>query len=395
MSGFTNSSDGDLNRIFFSESELADQFYGVSMWGFGSNGNGRLGDGTTTSRTSPVTTSGGGTNWKQVSSGDAHAAGVKTDGTLWLWGAGGTGRIGNNSTSDRSSPVTTVAGGTNWKQVACGTSGTTPWSAAVKTDGTLWTWGSNSALQLGDGGVTTGSKSSPSTTSGGGNTWKQVACGAAHGVAIKTDGSLFSWGSNGSRQLGNLAATTASSNSPVAPAGTNTGWKQVACGADHTAAVKTDGTLWCWGSNGSGRLGNNSTTTASSPGTTSGGGVTWNFVACGVNHTAAVKTDGTLWTWGENTNGKLGDNSTSARSSPITVSGGGTDWKTVAGALQHTIAIKTNGDMWSWGDNTNGKLGDGTLTAKSSPALATAALGVYWKSAAGGGNNSAAVGSIN
>jgi alpha-tubulin suppressor-like RCC1 family protein len=394
MSGFTNTLDGDLNRVFFTEFELVDQFYGARMWGFGANSSGRLGDGSSTSRNSPVTTTGGGINWKQVAVGDAHTAGIKTDGTLWLWGAGAYGQLGDNFTSNRSSPVTTIIGGTNWKQIACGTSSTTPWSAAVKTDGTLWTWGSNSILQLGDGGTSTGSKSSPSTTFGAGNTWKQVACGATHGAAVKIDGSLFSWGSNGSGQLGSNVATASSSNSPVAPSGTNTGWKQVACGADHTAAVKYDGALWCWGSNGSGRIGNNSTTNTSSPVTVSGGITKWNYVACGPTHTAAITTDGILYTWGDNTSGKLGEGSTTARSSPGTIVGGGTDWKIVAGGLTHTLAVKTDGTLWSWGDNTNGKLGDGTTTAKSTPALATAGLTVSWKSIGGGGNNSEAVGSL-
>jgi alpha-tubulin suppressor-like RCC1 family protein len=248
---------------------------------------------------------------------------------------------------------------------------------------------------LGDGGTSTVSRSSPFTTSGGGNTWKQVSCGATHGAAVKIDGSLFSWGSNGNGQLGNLSASTVTANSPVAPAGTNSGWKQVSCGGTHTAAIKTDGTLWCWGGGGSGRIGNNSTANTFSPVTVSGGITTWNYVACGVNHTAAITTDGILYTWGENTNGKLGDGSTTARSSPGTIVGGGTDWKIVAGALQHTLAVKTDGTLWSWGDNTNGKLGDGTAgTAKSTPALATAGLTVSWKSIGGGGNNSEAVGSL-
>ena len=148
---------------------------------------------------------------------------------------------------------------------------------------------------------------------------------------------LWTWGYNFFGQLGNGAATNRSSPGTTAGGGTN--WKQVAGGGNHSAAVKTDGTLWTWGYNFFGQLGNGAATDRSSPGTTAGGGTNWRQVASGGNHSAAVKTDGTLWTCGYNVYGQLGDSTTTDRSSLGTTAGGGTNWKQVSGGGIHTAAI--------------------------------------------------------
>ena len=305
-----------------------------TLWGWGYNVYGDLGDGTNIQRNSPVTVSGGGNNWKQVASSEKSTAAIKTDGTLWTYGDNDNGTLGDGTVSPRSSPVTTVGGGNNWKTLcANGTYGTH--LAAIKTDGTLWTWGSNGAGQLGDNTIT--NKSSPVTTAGGGNNWNSVSVGWASTAAIKTDGTLWTWGHNGSGRLGD--GTTTSRSSPVSIAGGGSNWKQVACGYSHMAAVKTDGTLWTWGVGSSGQLGHNTSSNRSSPGTVSGGGTNWKQVSCGVGYTAAVKTDGTLWAFGGAGNGKLGDNSVVAKSSPVQVAGGFTNWKQVSCGYNTTAAI--------------------------------------------------------
>jgi alpha-tubulin suppressor-like RCC1 family protein len=367
-----NSPDGDFDRIFMTSTEFVDQFVGSSVQSWGRNNNGSLGDGTTTDRSSPGTVAGGGVNWKQVASGtyafqpQTHSAGIKTDGTLWTWGLNGNGQLGTGNTTARSSPGTTAGGGTNWKQVTCGQL----ISAAVKTDGTLWTWGMNSGTNagtLGDG--TTTDRSSPGTTAGGGTNWKQVSAAGVSMAAIKTDGTLWTWGYNAQGQLGD--GTTSARSSPVTTAGGGTNWKQVSNNFSAGAAIKTDGTLWIWGQNGAGQLGDGTNTNRSSPVTTAGGGTNWKRVAfeLGIEHSAAIKTDGTLWTWGNNANGRLGDGTTTGRNSPVTTAGGGTNWKQVTCGYYHTVAIKTDGTLWTWGVNNFGQLGDGTTTSKSSPVM--------------------------
>ena len=358
---------------------------GSTLWTWGSNLYGQLGDGTQTGRSSPVTTAGGGTTWAIVSSGGCHIAAVKTDGTLWTWGPGAAGRLGDGTTNGRSSPGTTEGGGTTWASVSSGVIHT----SAVKTDGTLWTWGSNGTGQLGDG--TRTDRSSPVTTAGGGNTWAQVSSVVNHTAAVKTDGTLWTWGLNSQGRLG--SGTTADRSSPGTTAGGGTDWASVASGACHTAAVKTDGTLWTWGSNSFGQLGDGNTTGRSSPVTTAGGGTDWASVSSGCVHTAAVKTDGTLWTWGGNCNGILGDGTVTSRSSPGTTAGGGTTWAQVSSGDVHTAAVKTDGTLWTWGCNGNSELGTGTITSRTSPGT-TAGGGTTWASVSSGGAQTAAIQTI-
>jgi alpha-tubulin suppressor-like RCC1 family protein len=381
---FISGPDGDLKTAFISDSWLLDQFVGNTLFTWGNNGSGQLGDNTVTNKSNPVQTVTGGINWKSVVCGIYTTAAIKTDGTLWVWGENNWGQIGDNTVNiKRSSPVQTIAFGTNWKQVSVGSSHI----AAVKTDGTLWTWGGNSEGRLGDN--TTTARSSPVQTVTFEKNWKQVAAGQNHTAAIKTDGTLWTWGGNSYGQLGDN--TIANRNSPVQTVTFGTNWKQVACGETHTAAIKTDGTLWCWGKNSYGnQLGDNTIINRSSPVQTVAGGTNWKQVAAGVNHTAAIKTDGTLWCWGKNQIAQIGDNTTTPRSSPVQTISFGNNWKSVACGNAHTAAIKTDGTLWAWGYNSYGNLGDNTTMFKASP-VQTTAYGTNWKQSACGGNLTVAV----
>ena len=383
---FTGSDGIDLgNKLITKEylmtvyPQIAANMITPELWTWGTGTSGQLGNNTATNRTTPVTTFAGGTNWKQVAGGFSHTAAIKTDGTLWTWGYNTNGQLGDNAVISRSTPVTTFAGGTNWKQVSGGENHT----AAIKTDGTLWTWGFNGYGQIGDNTAT--NRSTPVTTFAGGTNWKQVACGNNHTAAIKTDGTLWTWGGNSFGRLGDNTAVNRST--PVTTFAGGTNWKQVSCGGNHTAAIKTDGTLWIWGNNASGQLGDNTATNRSTPVTTFAGGTNWKQVAGGDNHTAAIKTDGTLWTWGFNGYGQIGDNTATNRTTPVTTFAGGTNWKQVAGGRRYTAAIKTDGTLWTWGRGTEGQLGDNTITNRSIP-VTTFAGGTNWKQVTSGGGGS-------
>jgi alpha-tubulin suppressor-like RCC1 family protein len=340
---------------------------GILSCGYGSKG--QLADGTTVSKSSPVQV-GSLTNWKQVSTGGHwQTTMVKTDGTLWGCGYNTTGCLGDGTTTQRSSPVQ-VGLLTNWKQVAAGGKH----SAAVKTDGTLWTYGANAQGQLGDNTAT--GNSSPNQTIAAGTNWKQVACGYFHTLAVKTDGTLWTWGYNLFGQLGNTS--TATTSSPAQLPSPLTNWSQVSGGRSHSAAVKTDGTLWTWGSNAAGQLGDGTGVAKSSPVQTVAAGTSWKQVACGYAHTAAVKTDGTLWTWGNNPFGQLGyGTGTTFTSSPAQV-GSLTNWKQVAAGRDFTAAIKTDGTLWTFGDDTLGQLGNGANTTNISSPIQVGSL-TTWK----------------
>jgi alpha-tubulin suppressor-like RCC1 family protein len=261
------------------------------------------------------------------------------DGNLFTWGNNNSGKLGNASLFENiSTPITTFAGGSNWKQLSCAAGNI----AAIKTDGTLWTWGSGSSGVLGNA-VTTGDISTPVTTFAGGTNWKQVSSEGYRTSAIKTDGTLWTWGNGGNGRLGN--ASTVNVSTPVTTFAGGTNWKQVSAGSLHTAAIKTDGTLWTWGRGTYGVLGNATITNTSTPVTTFAGGTNWKQVSSGNSHTAAIKTDGTLWTWGDAVNGKLGNAEGGTtfgiliRSTPVTTFAGGTNWKQVDCSTVHTAAL--------------------------------------------------------
>jgi alpha-tubulin suppressor-like RCC1 family protein len=308
-----------------------------TLWVWGAGNNGRLGDNTVLNKSSPIQTISAGTNWRQVSAGSRNIGGIKTDGTLWMWGQGGFGQIGNGATS-QSSPVQTISGGTNWKQISL--SGNDDYTSAIKTDGTLWLWGVNANGQLGDNYLQPLQAASPVQTVSGGNNWKQVSINGAS-AAIKTDGSLWLWGNGAGGRLGQWT-TVASQSSPVQTVSAATNWKQVSMGQTHASAIKTDGTLWLWGCNINGRLGNNSVVSHSSPVQTVSGGTNWKQVSIGAFHSAAIKTDGTLWLWGAGN--FLGIQAAIEVSSPVQTVSGGTNWKQVSVSEGFTGAIREEGD---------------------------------------------------
>ena len=308
-----------------------------TLWLWGSGYGGGIGDGTTITRSSPVQTVSGGTNWKSVTIDYNGGHAIKDDGTLWGWGNGSFGRLGNNSTISRSSPVQTVSSGTNWKSVSGrGGSGT---MGAIKTDGTLWTWGYNSGF-LGDN--TSIHRSSPVQTVSSGTNWKSVSMVQQNGAAIKTDGTLWVWGASTYGQTGNNSLINRSSPVQTISAGTN--WKQVSAGRSTIAAIKTDGSLWMWGKAGCGTLGTGDEINRSSPVQTVSGGTNWKEVTIGQDNTAAIKTNGSLWLWGYGAAGKLGNNGTFNTSSPIQTISGGTNWRTVKSNDRTTFAIRE--DCW-------------------------------------------------
>jgi alpha-tubulin suppressor-like RCC1 family protein len=381
MPTFYNFRQNGLDYSFDDIFVPSDMFRDGNLWTWGNGTLGRLGNAVTTNVSTPVTTFAGGTNWKQVSSGGSHTAAIKTDGTLWVWGSGGFSRLGNGvTTGNISTPVTTFAGGTNWKQASAGSTHT----AAIKTDGTLWTWGNGLNGILGNG-VTAGTNvSTPITTFAGGNNWKQVSSGNTHTAAIKTDGTLWTWGSGNFGRLGN-GVTSGAISTPITTFAGGTNWKQVSAGESHTAAIKTDGTLWTWGSNLNrfqsvevGQLGIASSGNVSTPVTTFAGGSSWKQVSCGYEVTAAIKTDGTLWIWGSGNFGRLGTNDTINRSTPVTTFAGGNNWKQVSGGQFHMATIKTDGTLWTWGNGLNGTLGNAQITNISTP-VTTFAGGTNWK----------------
>jgi alpha-tubulin suppressor-like RCC1 family protein len=372
---FTSVTNGDLQQIYLNddETDLIDQFVKLGLWSWGRNLSGELGLGDTTPHDTPVLIPVGAPRWKEVFAMNDNSAGIKTDGTLWLWG--------NNLYY---SPIQLVGSGNNWVSATPGVSTL----FAIKSDGTLWCLGSNDFGQLGTNDTIT--YSSLVQTVAGGTNWKQVSTGAFFTSAVKTDGTLWSWGQNIYGQLG--TNDTISRSSPVQIVGGGTDWEKVACGYEHTIALKTDGTIWAWGTNVYGVLGTNNLTDLSSPVQIFGGGTIWNDIYCGYQHSSATKTDGTLWGWGRNINGMLGTGNITDYSSPVQTIAAGTNWKKLAGGQYHMTCIKTDNTLWVWGSNSNDRLGLGATapSSVSSPTQLTLG-GNDWKQVAGGAGHTLAL----
>lgn len=230
--------------------------------------------------------------------------------------------------------------------------------------GALWAWGNNQYGQLGDGTVV--SKSSPIRI-GTLTDWVDIRSDDGtvtdgKAVAIRDDGTIYGWGENSYGNIGNGTVTNKSS--PV-QIGALTTWKFVTENDQSAYAIKTDGSLWAWGQNTNGALGTGTLTNYSSP-IQIGSLTNWAMVAGGINYTLALKTDGSMWSWGYNNVGQLGLGNTVSYSSPVRI-GTSTDWKFIDAGDTACAAIKTDGSLWTWADNTYGALGIGSTASKSSP----------------------------
>lgn len=323
-----------------------------------------------------------GRDWERVSASSGnHIIGTKLDGTIWAWGQNNCGQLGDNTTINRSSPVV-LNGFTGWVQLSTGQCH----SVGLNYAGNILSWGYNGLGQLGINNTTT--QLSPVRERSLTETWKWVSAGCDHTLAIKTDGTLWTWGSNVCGVLG--TGNTINRSSPGTTAGCGRNWYTVSSEWNHNLAIKTDGTLWSWGSNTCGQLGDGTTINKSSPVTTAGGGTNWCNTSAGNCFSAGIKTDGTLWTWGINTCGQLADGTVIAKTSPVTVVGGGTNWFEVTLGCAHALAKKTDGSLWSWGHNNCGQLGDQSLINRSSPVTVVSA-NTNWTSVAAGSGYSVGV----
>ena len=333
--------------------------YAYNLFSWGQNTTGQLGNANTTNQSSPNQV-GALTNWLLLTGGYNSSFALKTDKTLWAWGNNAAGQLGQGNTTNVSSPIQIGAIST-WSAIGASFRG----RFAIKADGTLWSWGSGYEGNLGLSNTTY--YSSPKQV-GSLTNWLRISSGGyTHNLAIKTDGTLWAWGGNGSGQLGD--GTTTNRSSPV-QIGALTTWASVSTGRYYfSAAIKTDGTIWMWGNNIVGQLGLGNRTYYSSP-QQIGALTTWLAVSAGYHHTLATKTDGTLWAWGENNYGQLGNNATSAFVfSPVQI-GALTTWSKASAGTQFSQAVKTDGTLWSWGQNSVGQLGQGTVGSasyKSSP----------------------------
>ena len=325
----------------------------------GYNASGNIGINDALPRSSPVQIPG--TQWSQYRGTYAGSRALKTDGTLWAWGYNAYGGLGQNDTIGYSSPIQVP--GTQWSYIATSLE-TINNTFATKTDGTLWAWGDNGYGELGQNNLT--KYSSPIQVPGTQWDGSILTVGGYSVHCKKTDGTLWAWGNNNNGQLGLNERTLYSS--PVQVPGTQWGIVLASAFGTSTMSTKTDGTLWVWGLNNHGRLGLNNLTNYSSP--VQLPGTQWRSsifaFSAGSFQSMGTKTDGTLWAFGRNGFGSLGQNNRTYYSSPVQIPG--TQWSKVElGYSQHVFALKTDETLWVWGADNYGQLGQNNTIPRSSP----------------------------
>ena len=379
---------------------------------WGSNANRQLGDGTTTNSLTPVPVSGG-HKFVQISVRSLHTCGLRTDGAAYCWGGNSHGQLGDGTSTDRAVP-TAVTGGHKFIQITVGAN----FTCGLRSDGAAYCWGQNFYGQLGDG--TTAAKSVPTAVSGG-HKFAYLAGGYLYNCAIRTDGAAYCWGMNSNGAGGALGDGTNINKSVPTPVSGNHKFIDLATSHSHACGIRTDGAAYCWGDNYWGGLGDGTTTTSFTPVAVLGGP----FVEISANsqgNACALKADGAAYCWGLNSYGRLGDGTTTASSIPTHVSGfsmvesqnnafqfgnneptcdsttigtmrykggvlelcdgaafkqlGAKDsqynysgiWEgKISTGSTHTCALRADGAAYCWGENVNGRLGDGTTTARYVP----------------------------
>ncbi|MFJ4160235.1 RCC1 domain-containing protein [Microbacterium testaceum] len=281
-----------------------------------------------------------------------------TDGSVWAKGPNQNGQLGDGSTTDRSTwaPVPGLSGVT---QIAAGTAS----GYAVLSDGSVKAWGANGSGQLGIESTT--DQWSPVQVSGLTSGVTQVSTGATHVLALMSDGSVKAWGNNGSGQVGD--GSTTNRLSPVQVSGLTSGVTQVAGGAFASYALSSDGSVKAWGSNGAGQVGDGSKTTRRTPVQVSGltSGVTQ--VTAGALSGYALSSDGSVKAWGYNGNGELGDGSSTSSTTPVRVSGLNSGVTQIGAGYASGYALLSDGAAKAWGKNDSGQLGDGSTTNRATP----------------------------
>jgi len=303
--------------------------------------------------------------WLQIDAGINHTCGVKSDQTLWCWGGNDRGELGLGPMPppDVFAPQQ-VSIDANWLHVSGGDN----FTCGLKIDGTIHCWGHGANGRLAQDAADTTDKSTPIPIVAT-QVWQSLSVGYDHACALADDNTMWCWGQDAKGETGqndfgiNLYLP--------AQVGSNSDWLIVKGGENITCGIKTDidvdsnptDQLYCWGTSENSQLGNGGLNSeASSPGLVAGDATNWRSVSTHSLHSCGVKHDNTMWCWGENFHGTIGNgfDSPTGREEPDPVQIGNADWLTVGVGFDHTCAIKQDNTMWCWGENNKGQLGNGS-----------------------------------
>jgi len=323
---------------------------------WGDNSAGELGDGTQSDRHVPVPVSGG-LAFSDISAGYYHTCAVGIDGKAYCWGDGGQGQLGDGSLHEIHVTPRPVSGSLAFVEISAGRER----SCGVTTEGRTYCWGDNADGGLGDN--TQANSAVPVALSGAHHDERVDAGHASHSCSLAYGGALYCWGGNRDGGLGD--GTVVARLSPTRVVG-GIAFATVSVGAEHTCALAVAGPAYCWGQNTSGQLGDERFDALSTRPVLVAGELTFRSLSAGHYHTCGVAADGTAYCWGDNGSGELGDGSTSGTRHPVRVAGSLT-FAVVSAGHYHTCGVTTEGVAYCWGGNSEGELGNGTTRDSDTP----------------------------
>jgi alpha-tubulin suppressor-like RCC1 family protein len=351
---------------------------GVKCWG-----SGQLGDGSTSQRTTPIDVVGLSNGVQAISAGDAHTCALSTGGGVQCWGNNINGQLGDGSISTRLTPVDVAGLGSGVQAISAGGAHT----CALTTGGGITCWGANGNGQLGDNSIT--QRLVPVDVEDLGSGVHSISAGSHHTCALTTDGGVKCWGWNLSGQLGDGSVTQRLT--AVDVVGLGSGAQIVSAGRSHTCALTTGGEVMCWGLNGAGQLGDGTSSVRLTPVDVVGLTSDVQTISANSFHTCGVSADGGVSCWGLNFNGQLGDGSTTARLVPVDVVGLGSGVQSISAGFRHTCALDAGGAATCWGRGFNGQLGDGSVTSRRLEPVGVVGLGSGVQAISSGGNHTCAL----
>jgi alpha-tubulin suppressor-like RCC1 family protein len=330
-------------------------------WSAGANDSGGLGDNSITQRVSPVSVLGAVKTFCQIANAFQYTLAIDKNGRAWAWGLNGNGQLGDNTTTSRRTPVSVAGAVKTFCKIWTSSENFT--SHAIDKNGRAWGWASNGNGNIGDN--TTIQKLTPVSVAGAVKTFCQIAGGNNHAIALAKNGRVWTWGNNSEGQLGDNSITQRLT--PVSVAGAVKTFCQISSGNAFSLAIDKNGRAWAWGGNGKGQLGDNSITSRRTPVSVAGAVKTFCQIRGGGSAAAAIDKNGRLWTWGNNDNAQLGDNTTTSRRTPVSVAGAVKTFCKISVGSNHCLAIDKNGTAWGWGFDLNGQLGTNVILSVLTP----------------------------
>jgi alpha-tubulin suppressor-like RCC1 family protein len=319
------------------------------------------------------------TRWRSVETGRNAACGITVAGDAYCWGfslALGNGGLSSNIPTPVD--VSALSPGTTWSVISPGSDSAGNFSCGVTSQGAAHCWGSDTNGNLGNGPDLTTTQMAPSPVDISAlppeTTWSTISTGSTHACGITTESVAYCWGSDADGKLGNGPEPTSIQESPfavdVSALPPETDWTAITAGLSHACALTAEGQVYCWGSDANGQLGNGAVGAATSPSLVDmaalSEGLTFVQVSAGEQHTCAVASDGSAWCWGNRASGRLGDGSSlGSAASPVAVDvsllPAGTTWKTLSAGFESTCGLTTNDDVYCWGNDSRGQLGIGAI----------------------------------